>query len=278
MFLQQIQSLLPKKLSEGVALNRLVSQHQLSRLRGVLRKLPKVKFFPKFSKIILGASTVLYLSGYQPTLAIPPLKQNKAQAEFSQQQSIETLKLAYPFGLPHPGYISTRFSSWHPGVDIATGLGMPTRPIAPGRVVEVSWGFWGLGHTVIVEHEQNFRSTYGHMGKIFVKKDDIVSASTILGEVGLTGRTTGPHTHLEVTKSGRYIDPQTILPDLPDWPTNAGQAPSGQGDAQPIQPTPTPKRTKATPTLNLLQINYGTNKTEGTKKLPPLLLSASLAP
>lgn len=276
MFLQQIQSLLPKKLGEGVALNHLVSQHQLSRLRGVLRKLPKVKFFPKFSKLILGASTVLYLSGYQPTLAIPPLKQNKALAEFSQQQSIETLKLAHPFNLPHPGYISTRYSLWHPGVDIATGLSMPVKPIAPGKVVEVTRGFWGLGHYVIIAHEQGFKSTYGHMGKIFIKKDDVVSINSILGEVGLTGKTTGPHTHLEITKDGQYIDPQTILPSLPDWPNNAGDAPSGasSGNQQKAQITPTPKAVKPTLSLNLITFE----EKEETKKLPLLLLFASLQP
>lgn len=279
MFLQQTKSLLPKNLSERVALNHLSFQHQLSRLRGVSRKLPKFRSTPKFSKIFLGAATVFYLSGYQPTLAIPPLKQTLVQAEFSQQQEIETFKLANPFGLPHPGYISTRFSSWHPGLDIATGLGMPVRPVAPGKVIEVIWGFWGLGHYVVVEHEQGFKSTYGHMGRMFVKKDDTVSVNTILGEVGLTGRTTGPHTHLEITRAGQYIDPQTILPDLPNWPTFAGQAPFGQGNTSDntpqkdipnsISPTPSPKTIKPLPSLNLIKFE----SKEETKKLPPLLLS-----
>lgn len=272
MFLQQTQSLLPKKLAEGVALNHASFQHQLSRLKGFFRKLLICKFSPKISKLILGGFTILFLSGYQPTLTLPPFRQNTAQAEFAQQQAIETSKLSSPFILPHPGYISTKFSSWHPGIDIATGLGMPIRPIAPGKVIEVSWGFWGLGHYIALEHEQGFKSLYGHMGKIFVKKDEAVSASAILGEVGMTGRTSGPHTHLEVSRFGQYIDPQTILPNLPDWPASAGVAPAGQNSNYQA-PIPTPTLTKSL----LPKIKYEKQENTGQlKKLLPLLLSANL--
>ena len=56
------------------------------------------------------------------------------------------------------------------------------------------------------------------MGKVYVKKDQKITTENILGEVGLTGRTSGPHTHLEVTRNGQFIDPQTILPEIPDMP------------------------------------------------------------
>lgn len=167
-----------------------------------------------------------YFSGYQPTLAIPPIKQTIVKAEFSQEQIIQNSSFKNPFILPHPGYMSTSFSTWHPGLDIATGLGMPIHPINSGKVIEVNFGFWGLGHYVVIEHEQEIRSTYGHMGRIFVKKNDLVNQNSTLGEVGMTGNTSGPHTHLEVTKNGQYIDPQLFLPIIAKWPENAGKAPS----------------------------------------------------
>ena len=52
-------------------------------------------------------------------------------------------------------------------------------------------------------------------GKIYVKANQKVNSDNILGEVGLTGFTSGPHTHLEITHNGNYIDPQTILPEIP---------------------------------------------------------------
>lgn len=161
---------------------------------------------------------LFYFSGYQPTLTIPPIKQSIAHAEFSQEQTIQTSSFKNPFTLPHPGYKTTSFSSGHPGIDIATGLGMPVHPINSGKVIEVSFGFFGLGHYVVVEHEQGIKSTYGHMGRIFVKKDDIVTQSSILGEVGITGHTSGPHTHLETTKNREYFDPQLILPEISKLP------------------------------------------------------------
>lgn len=234
MFFKQSENLLPKKQTDGVALKTSAFQHQLLKLKGFKKLNITSKFF-------IGALTVLYFLGYQPTLAVPPIKQAIVLAASTQEQAIATIILPQPFILPHPGYISTRFSAWHPGIDIATGLGMPIHPIADGKVIEVTWGFLGLGHSVIIEHAQGFRSIYGHMGKIYVEKGALVNQVSILGEVGLTGHTTGPHTHLELTKDGQYTDPEKLLPTIPGWPEQAGIAPQGQGDVI-ITPTPAPRK------------------------------------
>lgn len=215
MLFKRILNLLPKKSASGVALKIPAFKIGLVKVRGFNE--PKIKVF-KFTKLPLAVALVLYLMGYQPTLAIPPIKKSEVLAEFTQEQSIQAASLSQAFSLPHPGYISTHFSAWHPGTDIATGLGMPIHPIAPGKVVEATYSFFGLGHFVVVEHQQGYRSTYGHMGKIFVRTGDNVSPSSILGEVGLTGHTSGPHTHLEITQEGKYIDPEKVLPILPDFP------------------------------------------------------------
>lgn len=175
-----------------------------------------VNRLPKFTGVVLAILLLLYFTGYQPTLAIPPLRQAVAHAQTlsQQEQNINALTFGQAFNLPHPGYLTTAYSRWHPGIDIAAGLGMPVRPIAPGKVVEVSLGFLGLGHYVAVEHNQGIKSVYGHMGRIFVRAGSTVDQNSILGEVGLTGRTTGPHTHLEVTLNGQYLNPLTILPRL----------------------------------------------------------------
>lgn len=161
----------------------------------------------------------LSLSGYYPTFGIPPIKQSQVLAQ--QMAEIgEVVPQSFSKGLilPHPGYLSTRFSNYHPGIDIASGLGMPIHPIIDGTVDEVGHDIFGLGNYVSVAHEKGFRSRYGHMGKIYVKVGDKVTSDNTLGEVGLTGHTSGPHTHLEITLNGHYIDPVTLLPEIPDNP------------------------------------------------------------
>lgn len=141
-----------------------------------------------------------------------------AATKEQQQGEVIAQSFSKPLILPHPGYLSTRFSSWHPGIDIATGLGMPIHPIIDGIVSSVGRDFWGLGNFVEVSHENGFKSKYAHMGKIYVKPGQEVRQENILGEVGLTGRTSGPHTHLEVTKDGTFVDPQALLPEIPNMP------------------------------------------------------------
>lgn len=183
-------------------------------------KLPKIKlrFLNRFTKLTIVSVILLTLLGYYPTFAIPPFKKSKILASAEQKGEIIAKSFSQPLILPHPGYLSTRFSSWHPGVDIATGLGMPIHPVTSGKVLEVGRDIFGLGNFVTVIHQNDFRSKYAHMGKIYVKVGQDVTSENILGEVGLTGRTSGPHTHLEITLDGNYIDPLPLLPEIAPMP------------------------------------------------------------
>lgn len=155
-------------------------------------------------------------AGYYPTFRFPPIKRAIVKASTQEQRGeIIANSFSKPLILPHPGYLSTRFSTWHTGIDIAIGLGMPIHPILNGEIIQVSRDFFGLGNFVEVQHENGFRSKYGHMGKIYVKTGDKITQENMLGEVGLTGHTSGPHTHLEITHNGDYVDPQTLLPEIP---------------------------------------------------------------
>lgn len=193
----------------------------ISKRDALTAKLSKIKlrFLGRFTKLAIILFFSLSLLGYYPTFSIPPVKQAVAKAA-SQEQKGEIIaqNFSKPLILPHPGYLSTRFSSWHPGIDIATGLGMPIHPIIDGEVSEVGRDLFGLGNFAVVTHQNDFKSKYAHMGKIYVKVGDTVSQENMLGEVGLTGHTSGPHTHLEVTREGSYIDPQALLPEIPDIP------------------------------------------------------------
>lgn len=209
------QNLLPKKLTDRDALTL---KFPNIKPRFILKEFRRLKV--NFKLPILGTFLVLSLLGYFPTPTFPPaVKQAIVLAEGSQTAQILSAQLPFAVQLPHPGYLSTRFSSYHPGIDLATGLGMPIHPIAEGTVVEANFSFWGYGNYVIVSHLDGYKSLYGHMAKIYVKQDQKVDQNSILGLVGLTGRTSGPHTHLEVTYNEQYLDPLTILPSVQDYPS-----------------------------------------------------------
>lgn len=192
----------------------------ISKRAALIWKLPKIKlrFLNKFTKLVIILLFSLSLLGYYPNLGYPPVKRSVVKAAYEQQGEVLAKSFSKPLVLPHPGYLTTRFSSYHPGIDIAIGLGMPIHPIIDGEVTIVGRDLFGLGNFVEVSHQNNFKSKYAHMGRIYVKVGDKVTSENTLGEVGLTGRTSGPHTHLEVTYEGNYIDPQTLLPEIPDLP------------------------------------------------------------
>lgn len=157
--------------------------------------------------------------GYFPTFSIPPIKQSQILAQqLEQKEEIIAKSFSKPLILPHPGFLSTKFSKSHPGVDIAAGLGMPIHPIIDGIVEETGRDLFGLGNYVSLNHENGFKSKYAHMGKVYVKGGAQVSSENMLGEVGLTGHTSGPHTHLEITLNGEYVDPQKLLPEISAMP------------------------------------------------------------
>lgn len=169
----------------------------------------------KFIRLIIVPLIFLTFLGYYPTLSIPPVKKSVVFAtEQLQKDEVIYNSFSKPLILPHPGYLSTPFSIWHPGIDIATELSMPIHPVTDGQVSNTGYDFFGLGNFIEISHENGFKSKYAHLSKIFVKVGQKVSSDNILGEVGLTGHTSGPHTHLEITHNGQYVDPTKLLPEL----------------------------------------------------------------
>lgn len=99
----------------------------------------------------------------------------------------------------------------HPGVDLKVPVGTPIRAIADGTVVEVSENDI-LGIHVVVRHRGGYTSTYAHMRKALVNAGRRVRAGWDIGEVGLTGNTSGAHLHLETRKGGEIVNPMDLLP------------------------------------------------------------------
>ncbi|MBI2022722.1 M23 family metallopeptidase [Candidatus Daviesbacteria bacterium] len=239
-------------------------------LRGESAKKDRLTNFRLASKIVLGVFFLSFFLNYQPILGIPPIKKNAVYAQAEQIQTISAQSLPLEFQLPHPGYISTYYSTYHPGVDLASGLGLPVKSIASGKVLDTGYNFWGLGLTVTVDHGHGYSSLYAHLGKIYVKKDQEITINDYIGEIGLTGNTSGPHTHLELYKDGKTTDPLAVLPKVREVPIAEDFKPVG-GKGKPqigtvIQPktyakasvepnlTPQPKEESKNLNQNVIEI------------------------
>lgn len=111
------------------------------------------------------------------------------------------------------GYRNDPFSghkSFHKGVDIPGKVGAPVHALAAGMVV-LAKNKPGFGYTVEIEHGNGYTTRYAHASKILVDVGDRISKGMIIAEVGSTGRSTGPHLHLELLKDGKHINPRKRL-------------------------------------------------------------------
>jgi len=111
--------------------------------------------------------------------------------------------------------IITQFASWyHMALDIAAPYGTPIVAAKSGTVASVSTGSWdyGYGNNVIIDHGDGYKSLYAHMESVNVSPgQQVVGGSTVIGWIGLTGRTTGPHVHFEIRQNDTTVNPLPFL-------------------------------------------------------------------
>ena len=98
----------------------------------------------------------------------------------------------------------------HNGVDISGDLGDPIRAIDAGVVVMAEMRN-GYGNTIVIDHGEKVASVYAHLSRFEVEVGDVVSRGELIGRIGSTGWSTGPHLHLEIRFSGRAIEPSGHL-------------------------------------------------------------------
>lgn len=103
-----------------------------------------------------------------------------------------------------------RAPAMHTGVDLRGNLGDAVRATAAGTVTQAGWS-GGYGRMVEIDHGNGFATRYGHLSAIDVQEGQTVRIGQIVGRIGMTGRTTGPHLHYETRVDGEAVDPQKFL-------------------------------------------------------------------
>jgi len=98
----------------------------------------------------------------------------------------------------------------HTGLDFRAAMGDPVRATANGKVVSAGWS-GGYGRMIEIDHGNGLSTRYGHLSEIGVKVGDQIKIGQVIGEVGSTGRSTGPHLHYETRIDGEAVDPQKFL-------------------------------------------------------------------
>lgn len=122
-------------------------------------------------------------------------------------------------GMPVAGRVSSGFGPrfhpvlghrrMHKGVDLAAPSGAPIVAAASGRVVAAGW-HGGYGRQVAIAHADGIKTTYSHMSAIAAVPGTSVSQGQVIGYVGSSGLSTGPHLHYEVYRNGRLVNPLTV--------------------------------------------------------------------
>lgn len=121
---------------------------------------------------------------------------------------IGEIELSSGFGVRHDPFVGR--PAMHTGLDFRASSGDPVRATADGKVASSGWA-GGYGRMVEIDHGNGLSTRYGHLSAINVRVGESVKIGQIIGEVGSTGRSTGPHLHYETRIDGDAVDPQKFL-------------------------------------------------------------------
>ncbi len=117
--------------------------------------------------------------------------------------------ISSPFG-GRPNPFSGYGRDWHPGIDIAVDYGTPVYASAAGYVQQAGW-YGGYGKYIRLGHDFGYETAYGHMSRLAVSAGSFVKKGEVIGYVGSTGYSTGPHLHFEILKYGEQVNPSSLI-------------------------------------------------------------------
>lgn len=150
-------------------------------------------------------------------------ERNIDKIDYFEKQSVvfyNTIK-DMPIGYPYDGKRSSDYGyrrnpfggisgEFHPGVDLKGAVGDPIYATGNG-IVERCDTYGGYGNAVVINHASGYQSLFGHLSRVNVVQGQEVKAGDVIGFLGSTGRSTGPHVHYEIRKDGDDISPEPFL-------------------------------------------------------------------
>lgn len=159
------------------------------------------------------------VDGNEADIASLKVEARKYRAELQRKARLAALS-AKPSLWPVHGHVSSGFG-WrihpiygygrmHTGMDITAGWGTPIRAAGAGRVIQSGY-YGGYGNAVIIDHGNSLSTLYGHCSSLSVNVGQFVKKGQLVGYVGSTGASTGPHLHFEVMVNGQQVDPSGYL-------------------------------------------------------------------
>lgn len=136
-------------------------------------------------------------------------------------EALKSIAQVMPIHNPVPGKaMSSRFGvrrdpilrtpAMHAGIDFRAASGTEIRSAGAGTVIKAGWN-GGYGRMVEIDHGHGFTTRYAHMSRIHVKEGERIETGDVIGKVGSSGRSTGPHLHYEVRRDGNAVDPLGFL-------------------------------------------------------------------
>ena len=100
-----------------------------------------------------------------------------------------------------------RTGKFHEGMDFTTPVGTPVNATGDGVVETIEMKQWGYGNNIVINHGYGYKTRYAHLSKFKVKQGQKIKRGQIIGLVGNTGKSTGPHLHYEVIKNKKPVNP-----------------------------------------------------------------------
>lgn len=183
-----------------------------------IHKVSDVLKFPIFNKKVFSRLFGIQIAGLAAALSFVAYPTHAFDYNLAQTVRNETLipvvmttKSEYQFPLEFTLGMSQSYHILHPGVDLRAPRGTKILAMTEGTVVEVENMNVGYGHSIRIAHNGTTSSLYAHLDKVNVIPGQKVKRGEVLGTVGMTGWTTGPHLHFEVHIGDKAVNPMTYI-------------------------------------------------------------------
>ena len=187
---------------QGETLEKIAKAYKVT--TSVIIGYPWNKLDPR--SLTIAAGQKLIVPGGQKDLPV------KRAEVYSGPKPSGALRGSGRFIWPTRGYVTQGFKKYHPAVDIARSTGTPVTAADSGYVVVAGWSNDGYGYNIVIDHGNGYQTLYGHLSRIFVKVGTTIGRGTVIGNMGSTGNSTGPHLHFEIRRNGVRLNPIGLLP------------------------------------------------------------------